>query len=496
MEAFTDRLPYMLALSFLTAFIVSVLIGAILVTNVLARIRFIKYKIRELGQGNLPEQIPATKDELNSIISAINDLTGNLRQIQDFAGYVGKGDFKSTIKVFNDQGDLGISLAIMRDELSKVAEEDRKRNWTNEGLTKFSDILRIHGNELNKLAEHIISQLVKYLKANQGGFFIVNDTNPDDPYLELRACYAYDRKKFTQKQIMPGQGLVGQVWRERQTVYLKEVPDDYLQITSGLGDATPRFLLIVPLINDNVIAGVLEVASFHNLKDYQIAFVEQIANSIASSINNAKIVERTNVLLEDAQQMTAQMHAQEEMMRQNMEELQATQEEIIRGQKASRDREAHLTALINHTDYAASAIDCNFRLLACNMAMQKIYQRYNLSLQPGMQVLDAFESIYGKAEREKRRLIYNRVFAGEKYVDVEEAVVNGQTIHFAVHHTPIRTEDNKIIGLTIYAKNITEEKMKEQEYLRKEEELKKKLESITEENGKLLTEITKLHGNG
>ncbi|MES2733997.1 MAG: GAF domain-containing protein [Bacteroidota bacterium] len=310
------RLPYLLALGFIICCGAGGTLGGIIVTSVLARIRFLKYKLRDLGHGNLPDTIPPSKDELNAIITAINELTDNLRQVQHFADQVGKGNFDGNIKVFNDEGDLGVALSKMRDELKNVAEEDTRRNWLNEGISLLGDILRRHGNDLPTLADEVIASLVKYLQANQGGFFIVNNAEESRPHLVLQACYAYSRKKFLEKEIALGQGLVGQTWQEEKTIYLSDIPKDYLRITSGLGDANARFLLIVPLKNNNEIAGVLELASFQDFLPHQIAFVEKIAESIASTIMNARIVEKTNHLLTQAQQM--QLH--EEEMRQNRKE--------------------------------------------------------------------------------------------------------------------------------------------------------------------------------
>jgi PAS domain S-box-containing protein len=148
----------------------------------------------------------------------------------------------------------------------------------------------------------------------------------------MKSCYAWDKKKFLNHKIYKGEGLAGQAWQEGDIVYLTEVPQNYIRIASGLGDANPSSVLIVPLKVNDQIFGVVEIASFSEIQDFEKEFVQKIAETIASTISTVKINARTQRLLEESQEMTEQMRAQEEEMRQNMEELQATQEEMQRSQ--------------------------------------------------------------------------------------------------------------------------------------------------------------------
>ncbi len=143
--------------------------------------------------------------------------------------------------------------------------------------------------------------------------------------------YSENREaQIKEKRIEIGEGLVGQAVLEKEYIYLTNVPDNYVSITSGLGQANPKSVLIIPLKSDEKVLGVMEFASFKIFNEYEIEFLEKVGENIVASIISAQINEKTSYLLEQSQQQTEEMRAQEEEMRQNMEELQATQEEIHR----------------------------------------------------------------------------------------------------------------------------------------------------------------------
>jgi PAS domain S-box-containing protein len=317
-------------------FLAIAIISAIyLVLSITKPVNYLKNIVVKLGNGELVED-KGTKfnnDEIGDMAVAMDNLVNGLKATTLFAENIGNGNYKTDFKPLSAHDVLGNALINMRFNLSKVAEDDKKRNWATEGMAKFGEILRTNNNDLIKLADEIISNLVKYLKSNQGALYIVDDVSEsDEPSMSMKACYAWDKKKFLNHKIHKGEGLAGQAWQEGDLVYLTEVPQNYIKITSGLGDANPTSVLIVPLKVNDQIFGVVEVASFNSFQDFEIEFVQKIAESIASTISSVKINAKTQLLLEESQEMTEQMRAQEEEMRQNMEELQATQEEMQRGQ--------------------------------------------------------------------------------------------------------------------------------------------------------------------
>ncbi len=294
--------------------------------------------VTSLSKGENTEKVIFDQNnELGLIVNSINSLIDNLKSKADFANEIGKNNLDAELNAVSENDVLGASLINMRQSLkqanldeAKRKTEDELRNWATAGLAMFGDILRQNNNNLNRLADNVIQNLVNYLDANQGGLFIYNDDDPEYKHLELLSAFAYNRKKHFEKRIALGEGLVGTCAVEKETIHLKEIPTEYIRITSGLGEAVPTSLLIVPLKLEDAIFGAIELASFKEFKDYEIDFVEKIGVSISSTLSSVKNSIRTNQLLEQSQQQREEMSAQEEEMRQNMEEMQATQEEMAR----------------------------------------------------------------------------------------------------------------------------------------------------------------------
>lgn len=275
---------------------------------------------------------------------AVNGLINNLDNAKSFIKGIGEGDYTINYEGITEENkllnndNLAGALLDMRDQMKQVAEEERKRNWATEGLANFAEILRANHKDVQLLYDSIIANLIKYLNASQGGLFVLNDSNDSEEYLELVASYAYNRRKHLNKQIQQGEGLVGQVLLEKEMIYMTDIPEGYLKITSGLGEALPKQLIIIPLKVNDEVHGVVELASFNFIEEYQREFLLKVAENIASTISMSKINNHTRVLLEAAQQQGEEMRAQEEEMRQNMEELSATQEEMHRKEKEYQRR--------------------------------------------------------------------------------------------------------------------------------------------------------------
>lgn len=304
---------------------------------VIKRINKLKKVLNRLAKGEITEHIEITaEDEIGEMNIAANKLIENIKNTSEFASNIGAGNLNFDYKPAGENDVLGLSLIKMKEDLIEADKikkqqeiEEHQRTWAANGRVQFADILRQNDN-MKELADNIVSTLVKYLKATQAGVYLINENDPDNKYLELISLYAYDRHKFMQRELELTEGLTGACIYEKETIVLKEIPENYLLVTSGLGEAPPNNLILIPLKLEEEVFGVIELASFKIFKDYEIEFLEGIAENIAASLHTVRVNEKTSALLEQSQQQAEELAAQEEEMRQNIEELQATQEDMAR----------------------------------------------------------------------------------------------------------------------------------------------------------------------
>lgn len=422
-----------------------------MVRSITGPINYIKDVVVKLGRGELVDdkKTKFSNDEIGEMAVATDNLVSGLKATTSFAENIGSGKYDSEFQPLSEHDVLGNALLNMRGNLSRVAEEDKKRNWATEGQAKFGEILRTNNTDVQKLSDEIIANLVKYLKANQGALYIIDDTDSEEPSMSMTSCYAWDKKKYLNQKIHRGEGLAGQAWQEMDTVYLTDIPQNYIRITSGLGDANPNCILIVPLKLNDEIFGVVEIASFNTLKDYEIEFVRKIAESIASTVSSVKVNARTQRLLEESQQMTEQMRAQEEEMRQNMEELQATQEEMQRGQAESEGTlgaiDEALSVIEFDTEGKVVKANHNFLDLMKYSSSEIIGENHRIFVTKEERASDAYKDFW-------RSLASGKSVKGE----FKRVAKSGEVIWLRASYVPLLNKRGEVYRIMKLASDITD----------------------------------------
>lgn len=360
-------------ISVLIIVVIVLIVSTITIRSIVVPVYKLKEFLITMTKGILPKEKLITKnDEIGDMGDALNGFIESLRKTSEFAVEIGNGNYNSDYEALGESDTLGNALLEMRknlrasDEANKKRQhEDEIRNWTTKGLADFGDILRHNSENMDILSSNVMRHLVDYLEVNQGAIYILNEQDKDNPHFEMKSAVAYNREKYLRTNFGVTEGLVGRCAFEKLPVYLREIPEEYIKLTSGLGGAEPNYLLLVPLvINDNVL-GVVELASFNEIPQYQIDFLQTLGENIASTISNVRITEQTNKLLSESKMRGEELSSQEEELRQNMEELQATQEEAVR-----REGEMRLAFdAINNTlgtidiDLSGTIIDVNDMML-------------------------------------------------------------------------------------------------------------------------------------
>ena len=428
----------------------------------------------KISKGELPDSKLEKSGEFKKIVDASNQLVSYLDDASQFAIKIGDGDFNYEFNPRSESDALGNSLIDMSHRLQEVTREDKIRNWINEGQAKFGEILRQHSDDLDNLGNKIISELVEYLKASQGALFVLKE-NSDQAFLELLSAYAFKRKKYIEKKIEIGEGLVGQVFEEGKSVYLTDIKTDHYNIQTGLGESKPTSILIVPLKQEERIEGIIEIASLNEIKEHQIEFVESIGESIASSLSAGKVNQTTKKLLEETQEKAELMKAQEEELRQNMEELAATQEQMERRNKEMEDIQRELTeekyllnALLNSTNDRIYFKDKDSKFLRVSQSMVDLFEKKDESEILGKSDFDfGFEEHAKVAYQDEQNIIKT----AQPMVDAveKEKWDDGKITWVSTTKNPLRDLEGNIIGTFGISRDVTKSKLVEVEMIKRKE---------------------------
>lgn len=413
--------------------------------------------LKRMAQGNVSEDmiLPVkANDEIGQMTVALNTTINGLSHKVDFATSIGKGNLDAHFTKLSEEDALGKALMDMRSSLKQAHDEnemrkaeDNLRRWSNEALAKFAEILRQDNDNLDKLSKTIIREVVNTLGANQGGLFLLNDDEANNQFFELKAAFAYNRIKHKQKNILVGEGLIGACALEKKSIILTEIPEGYIEITSGLGESTPNALLIVPLMLDDTVLGVIEIASFSEFETYQVDLVERLAQSIASTITTVRVSIRTAELLTKTQQQAEEMLAQEEEMRQNMEELQATQEESTR---RTSEMQCFIEALNN------SSFVIEYDSLGYITSINDSYlDLLGLSRDEVMGTHHSDKLEFSPEQKREYDTFWSNLRNGIPQKQVNRFTVNNHTFVFQETYTPIKNELGEVYKILKISNNIT-----------------------------------------
>lgn len=231
-------------------------------------------------------------------------------------------------------------LKSQHDMLLKHQEKEQLQNWINHGVTSLNEVIAKNKDNYTNLCTNVLSALIKYVDAKAGAFYGVEMDENKGKYLKLIADYGLSKDMKRQNAtLQTDSGLVGATYTLNQVQLISNIPDDYLAINSGLGSASPKSLLLIPLTFDDAVLGVIELASFKEITETEVTFVSKIADIVANNINTVKINEENIKLIQQFKESSKQMQENEERLRQNLEDLEAIREEyeMLKGEAAQRN---------------------------------------------------------------------------------------------------------------------------------------------------------------
>lgn len=442
---------YLVIPVFILIILITYFLGRRALKKVLEGLQLVYQYIESLAQGKIPESVIIIPNEFGNTLAHIRQLSQGLEEVKSFAQEVGKRNFEKKIDIFPADSELGEALHQMKVSLEEVAKTEQERNWQNQGVVEMGQVIRRHTEDMQVLCDELLSSLVKYIDAQQGAIFLPSH---QEKTLVLRSAYAYGRKKYVEKEVRSDEGILGEVFQDAERVFLTDIPNNYTQISAGLGEAKPNCVLVVPLEAQEKVLGVLEVASFGILTEVEIRLVERTAEILAASISSVANAEKMKNLLEKSNYSAQQMSAQEEELRQNTEELMATREELERQLvevQAQVDEKDHI---FENSNQAFGFVDASGRILRVNYSLTQLleFSKEELLGNPISKFIPDLRGLNKHAKRDSEKVMYH-VYKGITRSKKEISVLANVT----------RLEVNKEIVFMLGIANIPSENELRQE---------------------------------
>ncbi len=273
------------------------------------------------GQARVQGVAGTWKDLTDNVNLLAANLTTQVRAISDVATAVAKGDLSRSIQVVaaGEVAALKDNVNEMIRNLKETTQINTAQDWLKTHMAKFSRMLQGQ-RDLLTVSRKVLSDLAPLVNAQYGVFYLADDH--EDPTLRLLATYAYKPRKGQPTEIRFGEGLVGQCAIEKQMSLLNNLPDNYVHVSSGLGSAPPRNVIVLPVLFEGTTKAVIELASMEPFSELHLTLLEQLADALGVVINTISANERTEELLKQSQQMTEELQKQQEKLRHTNAELE------------------------------------------------------------------------------------------------------------------------------------------------------------------------------
>jgi len=280
------------------------------------------------GQAKVPGAQGLWRDLTDNVNQLAANLTTQVRAIGKVVTAVAKGDMSSTIAVdaLGEMETLKNDINTMIGALAETTRTNAEQDFLKTNVARFTRMMQGQ-RDLKTVAEMVLSELAPVISAQHGVFYIMAKENEEDK-LTLLSSYAYTERKNLSTHFKLREGLVGQCAYEKKRILLTQVPADYVRISSGLGESSPLNIIVLPVLFENEVLAVMELASFEQYNDSRMEFLEQLADSMGIVINTISATTRTEDLLQESQSMSEELQNQQEELQQTNEELEGKATEL------------------------------------------------------------------------------------------------------------------------------------------------------------------------
>jgi HAMP domain-containing protein/CheY-like chemotaxis protein/C4-dicarboxylate-specific signal transduction histidine kinase len=263
----------------------------------------------------------------------VNQLAGNLttqvRAIAEVSTAVTQGDLtrQVTVEAQGEVAELSDTINQMIANLRETTQKNAEQDWLNTNLARISGLMQGQ-RDLATVSRMIMSEISPLVTAQHGAFFLTESDNGADPELRLIASYGYKQRKTVSNRFKFGEALVGQAALEGKSILISDAPPDYVKVTSGLGEAQPVNIIVMPILFEEQVMAVVELASLRAFSEVNQAFLEQLAETLGVVLNAIIANRRTEELLEQSQSLAEELQSQSEELQSQQMELKRSNSEL------------------------------------------------------------------------------------------------------------------------------------------------------------------------
>ncbi|MDB4981336.1 MAG: sensor hybrid histidine kinase, partial [Myxococcales bacterium] len=316
---------------------------------------------REVGvEGKLGGQakVPGAAGTWRALTDNVNQLAANLttqvRAIADVATAVTKGDLTRsiTVEALGEVASLKDNINEMIRNLKDTTRKTTEQDWLKTNLAKFTRMMQGQ-RDLASVTQQILSELAPLVSAQHGVFYLAEKDGAEketdkgdhagaDMTLKLLSSYAYKERKHLSNKFIVGEGLIGQCAFEKQRILLDNVPTNYIQISSGLGEAPPLNIIVLPVIFEGQVNAVIELASYNRFSEIHQTFLDQLTESIGIVLNTIGAGMRTEALLKQSQSLTQELQSQQNELRETNDRLERQAATLRESEERLREQQEEL----------------------------------------------------------------------------------------------------------------------------------------------------------
>src|ERR1700704_1355666 len=294
------------------------------------------------GQARVPGAAGIWRDLTDNVNQLAANLTTQVRAIAEVSTAVTKGDLTRSITV-EAQGEV----AALKDNINEMilnlkdtTQKNTEQDWLKTNLARFTRMLQGQ-RDMKTVAQMVLSELAPLVNAQQGVFY-VNQSDNGQPVMRLLGGYAYSKRKNLANEFQAGEGLVGQCTLERERILVTNVPGNYVHVSSGLGEAAPNNIVVLPVLFEGEAKAVIELSTFHTFSDTHLTFLDQLTESIGIVLNTIEANTRTEDLLLQSQSLAAELQSQQDELKKTNEQLEQQAESLRESEELLKSQQEEL----------------------------------------------------------------------------------------------------------------------------------------------------------